>query len=184
MSENVVKIEKIQNLTSEELGELMTALINKIGYANPISESGYIIAQTDSPLSHHLHAFLIIDKKVNGRKDIMDILSRVDNIVRNHKITTVYIVSGNYIGKNFIDNLLKERQIIASPPIDRDRLVDLVDEKFVDYWRHSDTQLLNYEKYFCDVVLKDSQIKKVKLFSEKISKAFRYFYRTKYLSYL
>lgn len=160
----------VQHISLQELITLLTTLLGKIGYGSLTVKDDYIIAQTDSPLSSHLHGFVPIDYKLLGSEDVSSIVDLASKIGKNDEITTIFIVSNQYLSKGFKDSISKIKTNIKIEIIDRDKLVKLVEDKLPDYWKHNDIELIEYEKHFCDVILKDSQLKKVKIFSDSYQK--------------
>lgn len=43
--------------------------------------------------------------------------------------------------------------------IGRDELINLVDTKYTEFWRHGDSNLIEYEKFYLTELLEDSDLK-------------------------
>ena len=54
--------------------------------------------------------------------------------------------------------------------IDRDDLIKLFNENYPDFWKHNDLMLIEYEKQFYQNSLKETDLKKLKIFNDKYLK--------------
>ncbi len=164
------KIEIIEALNDNQLLDLVASLLKKLNYKNVNLIDDTVLAEVDSPLSTHIHGFVVFNQSIFGTDVLSSISEQIKRIKNNANITTVYLVSKFHISKGLKSNVQASTFPVVIDYMDRDTIVRLVDEKIPDYWKHDDLVLLNYEKHYCEIVLMESDLKKLKLFSDKYQK--------------
>jgi hypothetical protein len=171
MAETLKQIEKTENLNNTEFLDLLKSLIEKIGYSNPQSNSEYILASFNTPLNKDLHAFIIVTKKLETSES-EGLLNKIIELKRNYNFHTTFICSTHHISNGFKQKFKNAalQTNINLDFIDRDRIIELVNEHISDYWKHDDLQLLDYEKQFCESVLKDLELKRLSIYDTKYQK--------------
>jgi nucleoside-triphosphatase THEP1 len=164
------KIEKIDRLSQEELKNCLVNLIKRLGYADIEIVENNIQSTLIRPLGIDKHIFILIDEKLTGNVDYDVIAEGIVEIQRKFKANSYYIVSKNNISKGFKSKIsvLINTQTISF--IGRDELINLIDEKYEDFWKHEDLCLIEYEKLYSTTITQDSDIKKLKIFNDKYQK--------------
>lgn len=165
---NKEKITKIEALTSEKLISLMTNLIKVLGYDNVIVDSNTIAASKSSPLSLDRFLFVFPEQRLSGNVNVDEIAKSVTHYKERVNADIVYIVSRESISGGFQTAI--SRKINNLNFIGRDNLISIINENYTDFWKHKDLKLIEYEKYFCENLAMDSELKKLKIFNDKYQK--------------
>lgn len=163
------KINKIEILTESQVSDILSNLILKMGYIIVDKNEEFISANIESPLFTGKHVFIIFNLQLSGKLDFEQIKLKINNILGRDKFSAVFIISKFHISKGFKETLSKSLDINVSF-LDRDDLVTQLDKYNPDYWKHDDVQLLDYEKSYKDLILNESELKSLKIFSEKYQK--------------
>lgn len=165
------KHDKIKSLNIPSLKGLLTNLIQKLGFIDVQIFDELIVAKTNNPLTKVPHGFVFFDEKLSGISDAKDYISAVQNFRKANGFITTSIVSKDHIS-NAVESKIKAG--FTDPEnidfIDKDRLIELIEQHYPDYWKHDNLVLLGYEKEFCDTILKENEIKKLKIFNDKYQK--------------
>jgi len=169
------KIKKIQELSSNELLQCVTNLVKRIGYEEVILYENSVIGIQNGLLSTEKFQFVVYDEKLLGSLDIDEKVIELNKLLENSKANVIYIVSNSNISHGFQDVISSKMPKRKLNFIGRDDLIKLIDSKYEDYWRHNDILLLEYEKSFCQLSLKETEIKKLKIFNEKYNKLLEIF---------
>ncbi|MFC2084009.1 NACHT domain-containing protein [Bacteroidota bacterium] len=164
------KIEKIQNLSEEELLKCMLNLLTRMGYSDSIIERNRIVATLKKPLGEEEDLFLIFDSKLGGQHDSKEIFANVEKTITEQKANSYFIVSKFTISSAFKEKISSEFINHSFNFIGRDELIQLIENKYRDFWRHDDIHLIEYEKLYCESLAKDSEIRKLKIFEDKYQK--------------
>lgn len=179
MINSETKITKIESLSKEHFIGMMNNLLIKMSYKEVKNEVGYFLGLFASPISSDWHGFIPFIEKLSGNVDYDEIIKQVIDTKTLGNFHTTFIVSPFHISKGFRDSLKDKIQNINLEFLDRDDIIRLLDVHINDYWKHDDIELLDYEKYYCDSILKESELKKLKIFNEKYQKLFDIFIEPK-----
>lgn len=164
------KINKINKLSISELQECMVNLIGRLGYSEIRTNYNNIYSTLERPLGVDKHVFLLFDEKLSGNIDESKITNEIFENQKSFKANSYYLVSKNNISKGFISKISSNLENITLSYIGRDELINLIDQNYEDFWKHSDMSLIEYEKIFCLTANQDSEIKKLKIFNSKYNK--------------
>jgi DNA polymerase III delta prime subunit len=169
------KINKIIKLSPDAYLEMLVIVLGKSGYKTIDKVENYITAQSDGLLTPDKHCFLFIDEKLSGKVDYDIIADQIGKIGKADSFSSIFLVSSNLISKGFREQFIQFYKIHKLHFIDRDDIIQLIDKNFVDYWKHDDIELLDYERTFCESLQKESELKRLKIFNEKYQKIFDIF---------
>lgn len=164
------KIDKISNLKFDDFKTLISNLITKIGYNNLVIENEVIIAKSSSPLTQDSHGFILFQDRLSGIEDESKYVKVIEEVKNRYNFHTTFIVSKETISHGFEDKIQKSISNINIEFLDRDKIIDLIDNYNIDYWKHDDIELIDYEKEFCSLINQDNEIKKLKIFNDKYQK--------------
>jgi len=177
------KIEKIEGISEDSLIDLLSNLLTKIGYSQISREEDYLTATLVGPISTHKHGFFVIKEKLSGNVDMGKVKKVVIDGQEKLKIFTGFIVSTMHISNGFRSNLNSELTNLKLEYIGREELIEQIDSFIPDYWKHDDIELLDYEKNYCDLILRESDLKKLKIFNEKYQKLLDIFIEPKIIHF-
>lgn len=165
------KLEKIQDLSFDELLSCITSLINRIGYENVRQAESTVIGEQQGLLdTNETHQFIIFDEKLLGNVDIELKAARINALLSDSKANALYMVSNRNISHGFDRALSKALPNYKITLIGRDRLIELINRYYPDYWKHDDVQLIEYEKRFSLLCSNETEVKRLKIFNEKYNK--------------
>lgn len=164
------KISKIEMLTPEIFFATMSNLLLKMGYKEIKNAEAYFLGLYENPISNDWHGFIPFSERLSGKVNHDEIVQHINKIRGSANFHTTFIVSQNNISKGFREALKSKIQNINLDYLDRDDIIKLLDQHINDFWRHDDIDLLDYEKFYCDSILKESELKKLKIFNEKYQK--------------
>jgi hypothetical protein len=165
------KIDKIHGLIYVDLLKCVYNLLCRFEYYKDVKRlDNSITAVAESPLSSELYQFFVFEEKLIGSVDVDMIINRINTQRKESLANSIYLVSKHPISKGFISTIETNLPEIRLNYIDRDKLISLIDSHYIDYWKHDDLALLNYEKYFCQLSSRESEIKKLKIFNDKYQK--------------
>ncbi len=164
------KIEKLEDLNLSELKEMLSRLINLLGYSDLEVYDNAIVAINKSPLSSERFLFIILEERLSGNVGIDEIQRTIIEYQNIHIANVVYLVSEKNISTGFEKSISQKINHLKLNFIGRDRLIKLIDKHYNDFWKHKDLNLIEYEKHFCENLLKDSELKKLKIFNDKYQK--------------
>tara|TARA_R110001583_G_scaffold194829_1_gene367237 strand:+ start:804 stop:3671 length:2868 start_codon:yes stop_codon:yes gene_type:complete len=164
------KIEKVENLSIDELKNCLINLINRLGYSNIEIHDDYIYSILNRPLGKDKHVFILFNEILSGNVDEKEILKNILISQKEFKANSYYLISNNNISKGFISKIsgLLDNQTLSF--IGRDELIKLIDTNYEDFWKHEDLSLIEYEKLYCITTTQDSELKKLKIFNDKYQK--------------
>lgn len=164
------KIDKIHSLSLNELKDTVYNLANRLGYKDLFKGDDIIIGFIESPLSTDKYLFIIFLEKLSGISNTDSYKERILELQRQHLANTIFIISSFNISSGFDKSLSSSLSNLKLDFIDRDRLINLINDYYPDFWKHDDLMLIEYEKQFCDNSNKDIDLKKLKIFNEKYLK--------------
>ncbi|APY10487.1 hypothetical protein BWZ22_04180 [Seonamhaeicola sp. S2-3] len=165
------KINKINNLSLVDLNECISNLISRLGYSEINSIKNNIIKSIlKGPLTNDEHIFILFNEKLSGNIEEEKITNELKEIQIDLKANSYYIISKNNISNGVKSKINGSIENISVSFIGRDDLIQLIDENYEDFWKHSDLNLIEYEKAFCSTTIQDTEIKKLKIFNDKYQK--------------
>jgi len=164
------KIEKIESLEFAKLQEIMVNMLNRLEYKNIKSDDNAIIAITESQLSSEKSMFVLLQQRLSGNVNLQEIKETITNFQEKNLANVIFLVSKYHISSGFEQSISKEISNIKLQFIGRDRLIELIDGNYSDFWKHEDLMLIEYEKQFCQQNSEDNELKKLKIFNEKYQK--------------
>lgn len=164
------KFELVEAIDFESLKSLAATLILKSGYEIKEQADNYITASINGPLSSNLDGFILYDTPLTGPLDTDKIVESIHKFRQNFATTKIFIWSNFHISKGFQEGLKGTLANISIEFIGRDQIIDLIEKNLPDYWKHDDIGLIQYEKDFCDSIIQESELRSLKIFSEKYSK--------------
>lgn len=176
---NEQKIQKVENLNKEAFSELVSSLLIKMGYITPINVSFGIIASLKGPMTLDQHGFIFFDNPLSGGVDITDISNKINEAKKQEQFSTIFITSPFHISKGFQDSIKASISELVFNFLDRDQLVKLIDDYLPDFWKHDDLELIDYEHDYRASILQESELKSLKIFSEKYQKLLNIFIEPK-----
>lgn len=176
------KIQKIETLSRDKFIDLMNALLGKMGYKNIIHEDEMIIAELSSPMSSIKEAFILFDESLTGNFDTNTLLEQIEKQSSIRGFASFHIVSKRNISKGFIESI----SAVSKKTINylfRDKIIEYIDQHLEDYWSHDDVQLIGYERFYKDSIVRDSDLKSLKIFSDKYQKLLDIFIEPKIIHF-
>src|SRR5690554_557120 len=167
----MTKLKKIQDLNFDELFNCITNLVTRIGYKNVKKIGKTVIGEQQGLMgTNETHQFIIYHEKLLGSVDIHSKTSEINQLLSDSKANVLYIISNSSISNGFEKALSRSLPNYKITLIDRDKLIELIDSKYSDFWKHDDVQLIEYEKNFCLICSNETEVKKLKIFNEKYNK--------------
>jgi energy-coupling factor transporter ATP-binding protein EcfA2 len=165
------KIEKIENLNSEEFINVICKVISAVGYKEVENlGNNLIISNNVSPLSSEKYLFVYFPFRLIGNIDSSEIKNILIANQQKTSANALYVVSNSHISKGFEESLTKEHMPFKINFIGRDRFIKLIDEHYPEFWRHNDLLLIAYEKQFAIEVSQETELRKLKYSNEKCQK--------------
>ena len=161
------KLTKIESLSQEKLQEVWVEILKKDKFSGISVKVNCITANSDSILVPIKCLYITFPFQLSGNIDVAYIAQEITKQRNVENANLITIVSQWHISNGFQRTI---REIITNFEISfigRDELAKLVDQHFPDLWKHEDVELLNYENEFKKSVSNDSQLRKLKLPSEK-----------------
>lgn len=161
------QIKTIEQLNIKDLTELAKIVIQKLGYTVQKNLHGGNVFKctVEAGISNIDTYFIVTTKHLSGNVNI----AKIKNWLREFSEITV-IVSNRTISKGFRKKIRANYNSFDIRFIDRDDLIDLVNEYDIDYWRHKDITLLKYEKNIKEEISKDTQLKKISTADKQIER--------------
>lgn len=164
------KINKIETLNVETFYQVVINILEKIGYTNIERLGSHLKANLTGPISSHDHGFIFLQQKLSGNVEIEQVVKVLNDEKSKFNFFTAFIVSQTHISKGFRENLIASVKNIKIEFLGREEIIKQIDSLIPDFWKHDDIQLLDYERNYCDLILKESELKKLKIFNEKYQK--------------
>lgn len=167
------KISQIEVMEKSRFLEIIAQLLYKFGYTevNTSEDASYLLAKFSSPVNDEWHIFISFEEKLSGNVNYDTIIKKISELRSTDSFfSSIFIVSQLHISNGFRETIKKHIPNNNVVAWDRDQIIRFIDEKITEYWRHDDLILLDYEKHYCDSILKESELKKLKIFNEKYQK--------------
>lgn len=177
------KISKIESLSRQLIVDLIINLVSKIGYENIDENDTTFVASFKGPITTDNHGFIYFEEHLTGNVDLSKIIEKIKKIKNEKLFSTTFIISNFNISKGFRDSLnlkLKNETLIY---LGRDEIIDLIEQNNNDYWKHDNLELLDYEKNYCTSILQESELKSLKIFSDKYQKLLDIFIEPKIIHF-
>lgn len=171
------KINIVENITDlEDLEKIVIKILTESGIENIETKSPIITGNSKSALGNSEFLFFLttnyLGKNFEGFSEIKDTITHK---IKIKSFNSIYVVSSKNITNGFQEKLKRSFQNFHIEFWDRERVVEKIEEKYADYWRHNDQNLLGYEKAFEEEINNDWSIQKIKQFKgahEKLLKIF------------
>ncbi len=163
-------IQKIQALSYQDLYKCVYSLLLRLGYSDINQLDHSITAVMQGPLNTQVSQFFIYEEKLIGGPTVEDVAINIKGQLPISKPNVVFIVSKHNISNGFEVALSNEIDSVQLNFIERDKLIELLNENYTDFWKHDDVELIEYENDFCNLIKKESEVKKLKIFNEKYQK--------------
>jgi ABC-type iron transport system FetAB ATPase subunit len=176
------KIHKIETLSRDKFIDLINALLGKMGYKNIHLEDEMITAELSSPMSSIKEAFILFDEGLTGNFDTHKLLEKIEKQSNTQGFASFHLVSKKNISKGFIESIsLGSKKTINY--LSRDKIIEHINRYLEDYWSHDDVQLIGYERFYKDSIVRDSDLKSLKIFSDKYQKLLDIFIEPKIIHF-
>lgn len=163
------KLHKIESLEHHKFLELIKSLIEKMNYINISKKGNLIVGELKSPMTSDSHAFIFFKDSLTGNIDINNIKLEIEKVGKSGNFSNYFIVSKQNISKGFKESLTSNINLSLTF-LGRDKIIEQINEYIPDYWRHDDVQLIGYEKFYTESILRESELKSLKIFSDKYQK--------------
>src|SRR5690554_2220358 len=177
-----IKLNKIESITKVGLFKLLNELIAKMGYTSIENDELFISAKLVGPIFTGKHGFIYFEEKLSGNIEFAPILNTINKLKEEHELSVIFVVSQYNISKGFRGTLNSQIPLDIDY-LDRDELIIQIEKYIPEYWKHDDVQLLSYEKYYCESILQESELKSLKIFSDKYKKILNIFIEPKVVHY-
>lgn len=176
------KISKLGNLETSGFAELVEKLILKMGYSDIQHFDSLILASFKGPMSTDHHGFIFFKVQLSGNVDVKLVAEKINHIKSKFTFSTSFIISNHHISKGFKETIAQNLNVPHSF-LDRDDIINKIEYFIPDFWKHDDMLLLDYERNYCDLILKESELKSLKIFSDKYQKLLNIFIEPKIVHY-
>ncbi len=179
----VKKISKIEGLTQVLMFDLIKNLVDKMGYENIIENNLNFVASLKGPITTDNHGFIYFDEHLTGNIDLSKIIEKI-KLFKNEKLfSATFIISNSSISKGFRESLSIKLNEFDLKYLGRDEVIELIDEFNPDFWKHDNVELLDYEKNYCSSIMQESELKSLKIFSDKYKKLLDIFVEPKIIHF-
>ena len=168
---NQTKIEKISNQEIPALIEITKSILIKNNYQflENINDHS-ILMQYNAPLRVEKNVFIFSENQLSGVSDSRETISLIKEVLVNRDEKNIWIVSKYYISKSHKSLIQDNFKDFTIDFLDRDALITMIDRDREDYWKHDDYGLLDYEKEYCETIVKENDLKGLKIFTEKYAR--------------
>lgn len=173
------KISKIESLTNESVLDLVSNMLLKTGYSDIKRGGGHLLANISGPISTDSHGFIFFHEKLSGNIDTERIKKSILDVKDKLNFYTAFIVSPFNISNGFKENIKAQIRDTKLEFLGREEIIAQIEKHIPDYWKHDDIELLDYERNYCDSILRESELKKLKIFNEKYQKVLDIFIEPK-----
>lgn len=163
----MTKKEIIERLDNATLIELIKSLLGFMGFQNVRVDGVVLRAEENSALGTILHAFIAPGEQLSGVVDMTSISDLVEKARAKETFNVLTFISNRHISNGFQDSLNRDFADIRINYIGRDDLINIIDDRFPDFWRHDDTALIEYEHQYEEMMEKENQLKLLHLPSDK-----------------
>jgi ABC-type dipeptide/oligopeptide/nickel transport system ATPase subunit len=151
------KIKEIENISLGKLGELFISILKKEGYQNvQLIDKNLIKAETKISLSTISHLFYLNQKKLSGySENAKSVLKAIENAKNRQSYNQISLVSNQTISGSS-EKTLQSHSDFDIQLFSRDLILDLIEKHFPNYWIYDNLNLVEYEKYFLEVMTEKS----------------------------
>jgi hypothetical protein len=165
------KKDVIEDLSGEGLKELIELISNKAGYKvdKKNKEANKVFVAVTNALSKVKICFYLTTEHLSGVEEIDEQLVKEINETQK-KVNQVYLVSTKVISEGFKKKLSREVFESQLEYLDRDGLINYVEEFEIDIWRHQDKELLQYEENVSKELKKDTNLKKISVREDQLER--------------
>lgn len=172
--DKIEQIEKINDI--EDLGRIVIGILTNLQFIDIRFERSFVACKYDHPLGQQRMLFyLSLDYLGKGYQKFELLKKNLFQEIKRGEFTLVYVVSIKVISEGFKAKLQSEFQNFRFEFWGRDYLISKIDSEYSSYWRHTEQELLAYEKIFEDQVNDDWSIKKIKQFQKAHEKLLKIF---------
>ncbi|WP_017732996.1 NACHT domain-containing protein [Nafulsella turpanensis] len=162
-TDKIALVEKINS--QEDLSKILINVLEQSKIGTDRISGNLIEGNVDTPLGAQTLLFLCIpdhlSKNYENLKAIEELLQKR---LKHKQYNGLYLVSSKNITNGFQEKLNRSFENISIQYWGREVLAEKIDNFFPEYWRHSDQDLIAYEKLFEGEANDDWSIKKVKQF--------------------
>ncbi|MGM0636373.1 MAG: NACHT domain-containing protein [Bacteroidota bacterium] len=164
-------IDKLGNLSIEDLRKLFKEIFSKIGYKDLKDfENKFLIGTTKSGLSTIKTAFYFYTKRLSGNDvDIEEICKDVNRILKNEQPEILLIISSQTISSS-IESKIQEKIKLKVEFKSRDEVIELIEKYYPNFWLHNTLDLTSYEKYFLEEMSEKSALLNIHGLEERSKK--------------
>jgi len=164
------KIDKIEQLDFTSFKRTMSNLISRLDYKDVEIMDSVILSTQKSPLSFERYLFILFTQRLSGNVNINEIKEKILVCQKKNIANVLFLVSQYNISSGFEHSISKEFPNTKLHFIGRDRLIQLLDDNYSDFWKHEDLMLLEYEKQFNINASEETDLKRLKIFNDKYQK--------------
>ena len=171
------KKEVLNKLTDTEFRDMFGRLLENQNFSNIKNEETAIICEQRIMGRLTVFLFILYTRRLSGlnSEDIVSIYQRIEVLQNKYSANSVFVVSRETISEGFKQTLSKNSTNINPTYIEREGLIDLIDEHYSDFWRHDDQKLLAYEKQLLAELEEDTELRKLSFSEDKYKKKLNFF---------
>lgn len=171
------KYEILAKLTDMEFGNMFERILVNQKFSIVRNEETAIICEQRIMGRITVFLFVLYTRRLSGLNSeaILSIYQEIEALQNKYAANSVFIVSRDTISEGFKQTLLKNSTNINPTYIEREELVDLIEEHYSDFWRHDDQNLLAYEKKFLEELEEDTELRKLRFSEDKYKKKLDFF---------
>lgn len=138
----------LNKLPDTEFVDMFGRLLENQSFSNIMHEDTAIICEQRIMGRTTVFLFVLYTRRLSGlnSEDIVSIYQKIEALQNNYSANSVFVVSRETISEGFKQTLSKNSTNINPTYIEREGLINLIDEHYSDFWRHDDQNLLAYEK--------------------------------------
>ena len=171
------KKEVLNKLSDVEFGNMFRRLLEKQSFSNIKNEDTAIICEQRIMGRITVFLFVLYTRRLSGlnSNDIVSIYQKIEALQNKYSANSVFIVSRETISGGFKQTLSKNSTNINPTYIEREGLINQIDEYYSDFWRHEDQNLLAYEKQLLTELEEDTELRKLSFSEDKYKKKLDFF---------
>lgn len=171
------KIEVLNRLSDLEFRDMFRRLLENQGFSNIEYEDTAIICDRRIMGRTTVFLYVLYTTRLSGLNsdDIVSIYKTIETLQNKYSANSVSIVSRETISEGFRQTLFKKSTNINPTYIERQNLINLIDEHYSDFWRHEDQNLLEYEKQLLKELEEDTELRKLRFSEDKYKKKLDFF---------
>lgn len=173
-SEQIKAIEKLNN---QEFFDLFERIVKNQNFSNVKKEGNIVVCDQKIMGRVAVCLFVLYSQKLSGisADEVEKIYKDIESLQNKYSANSLFVVSLQTISGGFKETLNKNSKNINPTYIDRDELIDLVNEHYVDFWRHDDQGLLEYEKQLLAEIQEDTELRKLNFAQDKYKQKLDFF---------